>query len=70
MNDQTVARHTVPDEDIELFAKGLYRARGIAAHGLAVDRAKGLREAGDLEGHKIWQDVADRVTKFRGRPAS
>ncbi len=70
MTDQTLARHSVPDEDIELFATGLFRARGIAARDVALERAKGFRDAGDFEGHSVWKDVADRVTKFRNRPAS
>lgn len=55
----------VPIEDIDLFAKGLYRARGMAARKMAMDRAHGYLSVGDEEGHKVWRAVADRMTRFR-----
>ena len=55
----------VPEEDIDLFATGLFRARGHAARRMALARAKDLLSVGDEEGHRVWRAVADRVTKFR-----
>jgi hypothetical protein len=54
-----------PQEDIDLFATGLYRSRGMAARHLALKRARTLLDVGDLEGHRVWRAVADRVNRFR-----
>jgi len=32
---------------------------------MALDRAEGLRSVGDEEGHRVWQAVAERMTRFR-----
>jgi len=56
---------SVPAEDIDLFARGLFRSRGMAGCKMALDRAEGLRSVGDEEGHRVWQAVAERMTRFR-----
>lgn len=61
--------HHVPEEDIALFAEGLFRSKGAAARRMALSRAKSFRAVGDEEGHLVWKAVADRVAHFRGRPA-
>jgi hypothetical protein len=53
--------------DIELFATGLYRARGASAKEMAMARARTYKEVGDREGHRVWRAVADRVDKAHKR---
>ncbi|MDF1750924.1 MAG: hypothetical protein P1V34_18835 [Alphaproteobacteria bacterium] len=56
-----------PDADIELYATGMYRARGLSARETAMTRAKTLKEIGDREGHRVWRAVADRITLVHTR---
>ena len=56
-----------PDADIELFATGLYRARGASAKEMAMARARTYKEVGDREGHRVWRAVAYRVDKAHKR---
>jgi hypothetical protein len=51
------------DEAILMFARSLKARRGIAASKLARKTAKTLQDEGDLEGHKIWNAVADAVDR-------
>lgn len=58
---------TVPQDDIELYATGLYRARGEAAHRMALEHADNLRKLGDLEGDRVWRAVAAHVHRVGRR---
>lgn len=58
---------SVPPEDVDLFATSLYRSRGSAAKSMARLRAKGLLDVGDDEGHRVWNAIADRLTRFGDR---
>ena len=51
------------NEAILMFARSLKARRGIAASKLARKTAKTLQDEGDLEGHKIWNAVADAVDR-------
>ena len=56
------------DEAILMFARFLKARRGTAASELARKTAKTLKDEGDLEGHKIWNAVADAVDRSPGWP--
>ena len=49
------------DEAVLIYARFLKARHGAAASILARTTAKSLQENGDLEGHKIWNAVADAV---------
>jgi len=49
------------DEAVLIYARFLKARHGAAASKLARTTAKSLQENGDLEGHKIWNAVADAV---------
>jgi len=51
------------DEAIVMFARFLKARHGTAASIVARKKAKTLQNAGDLEGQKIWNAVADKVDR-------
>ena len=67
MSDQQATAWKTPDADIELFATGLYRARGASAKDMAMARAQTFKDVGDREGHRVWRAGADRVAKAHKR---
>ena len=52
------------DDDIRLFARGLYGNRGAGAVPYAQARAAALQSCGDLEGHRVWLRVSDEITRL------
>jgi len=56
------------DEAISMYARFLKARHGTAASELARKTAKTLKDQGDLEGHKIWNAVADTVDRFPDWP--
>lgn len=52
------------DDDIRLFARGLYGNRGFGAVAYAQARAAALQSCGDLEGHRVWLRVSDEIARL------
>lgn len=69
MSDTDEIPLAVPQADIELYAVSLFRARGEAAHRMALERADSLRRIGDLEGDRVWRAVAAHVRRVGPRTA-
>jgi len=53
------------DEAIEMYARMFTARHGNAASKLARKTAHSLETQGDLEGHKVWNEVADRIDRNR-----
>ena len=53
------------DEAIEMYARYCNARFGAAATEKVKATARNLREKGDLDGHRIWNQVADRIEKSR-----
>jgi hypothetical protein len=53
----------VQDKAVLMYARFLKARHGTAATKLARKTAKTLQDGGDLEGHKIWNAVADAVER-------
>jgi len=51
------------DEAILMYARFLKARHGTAASNLARKTAKTLNDEGDVDGHKIWNTVADAVDR-------
>jgi len=51
------------DEAVLLYARFLMARHGTGASNLARKTANSLQGEGDIEGHKIWNAVADAVDK-------
>jgi hypothetical protein len=56
------------DEAIVMFARFLKARHGTAAGKFARTTAETLQNEGDLEGHKVWNAVADAVDHHLGWP--
>lgn len=52
---------TVSDDDITMYARGLYGRQGSRALTYAKDQSKRLAEIQDQEGSIVWQRVAEAV---------
>lgn len=52
---------TVSDDDIIMYARGLYGRQGRRALDYAKDQSKRLAEMQDREGAIVWERVADAV---------
>ena len=50
-------------EAVEMYARFLAARHGTAASKLARKKASSLQLSGDLEGHRIWNDVADTIER-------
>ena len=55
---------TCPDEDIQLFARGLYVRHRERAHSMAMERAAELGSENDVEGVAVWHRVADQIQRI------
>jgi len=51
------------DEAVLIYARFLKAHHGTGASNFARKTAKSLQDEGDLEGHKIWNAVADAVDR-------
>ena len=49
------------DEAVLIYAQFLKARHGTGASNLARKTAKSLQDVGDMEGHKVWNAVADAV---------
>ena len=53
------------DEANEMYARFLIARNGITAEKIAKEKAKALQQQGDLNGHKVWNAVADRIDRLQ-----
>ena len=53
----------VPQEDINMYARGLVGREGIRALSYAKDQSQRLADLQDREGAVVWQRVADAVAE-------
>jgi len=53
------------DADMRAYARGFHARFGDRAVAYARDHAEQLHETGDVEGHAIWQRVADLIRRER-----
>jgi len=49
------------NEAVLMYARFLKARHGAGASNFARDTAKALQDEGDIDGHKIWNAVADAV---------
>ena len=56
---------TSQDEANEMYARFLIARNGIAAEKIAREKAKSLQQQDDLNGHKVWNAVADVIDRLQ-----
>jgi hypothetical protein len=55
------------DADMCAYARGFHARFGDRATAYARDYAEQLRATGDVDGHDVWQRVAELIRHERGR---
>jgi len=58
------------EDAIKIYARFCRAHYGASAVRKVRDRARELKQRGDLEGHHVWNDVADEIQKLQRVSAS